>query len=262
MSQATSVAIALLLLAAPAGAGDDDRGRRLVEEMVRAVGPWSELRELRDVQYTYTFRDADGKADVSVERYLFDGELSWAQYSERQNNVLPDRPGTVVQGFDGSTSWMTIDGERITDPQAVKLADFLRKTNFYWFAMMPKLLDPGVRHTYEGDREVGAQTYHVVKVGFEPGTGDVQDTYVLFIHPETKLVDRFLFTVLDFGISDPLLMTVEYEEHHGLKLPARRKYAPATWDGTVKQPAEWTDEIMTDIRFNNGFDAASFQPPG
>jgi hypothetical protein len=39
------------------------------------------LRTFRDVEYKYTYRDKKtGKADISIERYVFDGELSWAKY--------------------------------------------------------------------------------------------------------------------------------------------------------------------------------------
>lgn len=40
----------------------------------------------------------------------------------------------------------------MTDAALLRRADFLRKTNFYWFAMMHKLLDPGMTYERLSDR--------------------------------------------------------------------------------------------------------------
>ena len=55
-------------------------------------------------------------------------------------------------------------------------------------------------------------------------------------------------------------MKVEYEEIAGLKLPTKRKYAPADWDGNLKND-NWTAEISTGVKFNNGFDKSMFDKP-
>ncbi len=146
------------------------------------------------------------------------------------------------------------------DPQMAKFCDFLRKTNYYWFTMMFKLLDPGLNYEYNGTQNVNGADYDLVKIAFGEGIGDAQDTYVLYINPETKLVEQFLFTVMDFGIVEPFLMKVEYEEIQGLKLPAKRKYVKANWEGEP-QNDEWTAEISTNIKFNNGFDRSMFEKP-
>ncbi|PJF32948.1 MAG: hypothetical protein CUN57_03405, partial [Phototrophicales bacterium] len=78
--------------------------------------------------------------------------------------------------------------------------------------------------------------------------------------PTTKLVDRFLFTVMDFNVTEPFLMKVQYEEVSGLKLPAHRKYTRADWDGKPKSN-DWNEEISNNIKFNNGFERSLFAPP-
>ncbi len=120
----------------------------LVEQMVAAIGGIDKLHSLKNVEYTYTYQDlTTGQKDVSIERYIFDGELSWAKYETREKNVMPQMEGEVNQGFNGSKSWMTIDGKLVDDnPKLAKLCDFLRKTNYYWFNMMFKLSDPGVQY--------------------------------------------------------------------------------------------------------------------
>lgn len=239
-----------------------DNPGSLVEQMVAAVGGLDKLYSLKDVEYTYTYHDlAEDKRDVSLERYVFDGELSWASYETREKNVVPQIKGEIIQGYNGKASWMTIDGQLVEDnPQLAKLCDFLRKTNYYWFTMMFKLLDQGVQYGYDGTRTVDGVDYDLVKITFGEGVGDVQDTYILYINPETKLVDQFLFTVMDFGIQEPFLMKVEYEEVEGLKLPAKRRAVRADWQGVPKDE-NWVTEISTNIKFNNGFDRSMFDKP-
>ncbi len=246
-------------------AGESQKGlkdpKELVKKMIEKTGDYEKLKSLIDVQYTYTQRQgASGAEDVSIERYIFDGELSWAKYLKYRNHVFPDKEVEVIQGYNGKESWVTIDGQLIDDPQANKQSDFLRKTNFYWFAMMQKLLDPGLTYSYERQKTVGDINYDLVKVSFDPGVGDVSDTYLLYINPHTKLVDQFLFTVMDFNVTEPYIMRVKYEELNGVLLPANRKLTKSNWNGDILGD-DWTEEIMTDIKFNNGFRKEDFDKP-
>ncbi len=235
--------------------------RKLVEEMVQTVGGLDRFRKHQNVEYTYIYRDPSGKEDVSLERYVFAHERSWARYTKHEVHVFPDNPGEVIQAFDGTQSWVTVGGQLLDDAKALKLTDFLRKTNFYWFTMMFKLLDEGVILRLEGVKEVEGVAYNVVRVEFPPGMGDVQDTYLLYLHPETKLVDQFLFTVMDFGMKEPLLMKVEYTDVEGLLLPATRRYTKSNWDGEFAPDSPWTIELMHDIRFDVDLDPAIFHKP-
>jgi hypothetical protein len=234
--------------------------KALIEKVVAEAGGVEKLRAMRDVEYVYFYRDGEsGKATLSLERYVFDGEKSWARYSLHEG-FHDAHPEPVVQGYNGKESWEVVAGVRTTDPQVKKMADFLRKTNFYWFVMTFKLLDPGMTYAYAGQKKVDGTTYELVKVGFNEGVGDAQDSYLLYINPTTWRVDQFLFTVMDFGLSEPLLMKVSYERISGLLLPTKRKYAPANWEGKVTK-AVWSEEISTGIRFMNGFPAQLFNPP-
>jgi hypothetical protein len=75
-----------------------DNPRALVEKMVAEVGGIDKLYSLRDVEYTYSYQDlTSGKKDVSLERYIFDGELSWAKYEAREKNVAPQLEGETFR---------------------------------------------------------------------------------------------------------------------------------------------------------------------
>lgn len=252
--------VLIFLLAAFALVSPKDP-KSLVAQMVDTVGGTDRLYQLRDVEYTYIVRDArTGKQDVSLERYIFDGELSWARYSERQKSALPDLPGELIQGFDGQTSWATLNGEPLREKQALRRVDFSRKTNYYWFVMMYKLLDPGINYDHKGARSVDGISYDLVEITFDKGVGDVQDTYLLYINPKTKLVDCFLFTVMDFNVTTPMLMLVEYETIDGLTLPVTRKFTRSNWQGEIVGDV-WTEELMRDIKFNNSLARELFSPP-
>ncbi|MEM6820509.1 MAG: hypothetical protein AAF558_01025 [Verrucomicrobiota bacterium] len=224
--------------------------KALIKSSIEAMGGKSGFYAKEGVEYVYTYRAPDGKADVSVEKYQFASENSWASYSKREL-MFPEIEGELVQIYDGSSTRVTLDGKPLDKEAVIQRSDFIRKTNFYWFAMMFKLLDPGLIYSYEGTQDVNGVAYDKVKITFEDGVGDVKDIYLVHIHPETKLIDRFLFTVMDFGLENPLLMTVEYKEVGGIQLPAIRRYAKAkSWEG---EPADdqWTDEIMTEIQFKS-----------
>jgi len=235
--------------------------KELIERMVEVTGNYENLKSLKDVEYTNTVTDtASGKSDISVEKYIFDGELSWAEYSKRENHAFPQIEGEVIQGYNGSESWATVNGKLVEDPEIVKFTDFFRKTNFYWFAMMQKLLDPGINYNYEGKRNLNGIDYDIVKISYEQGVGDVSDIYLLYVNPKTHLVDQFLFTVLEFNITEPFLMKVEYEEVDGVKLPSRRKATKSNWNGDILEDI-WLTETMSDIKFNNGLNKSIFDKP-
>jgi hypothetical protein len=167
---------------------------------------------------------------------VFDGEKSWARYDVHER-LGTDVREPIVQGFDGTTSWETVDGKKTTSEQRLRRADFIPKTNFYWFAMTFKLLDPGMNFAYEGRRRVHGIDYELVTVTFDTGIGDVSDIYVFFVNPNTWRIDQFLFTILDLGKTEPFLMEVEYERFEGALLPIKRRYTASDRSGKVKKGA-------------------------
>lgn len=253
----TIAVLSILILSNTVGAENTDP-KKLIEQMTEVTGNYDDLKSLKDVEYTYTVKNVDtGKADISTERYIFDGELSWGNFLQRGDKTFPDLKGEIIQGYNGKETWMTLNGQPVSDEVALKYADFTRKTNFYWFAMMQKLLDPGTTYSYEGKEKLNGIEYDLVRISYEPGVGDVSDTYTLYINPETNLVDRFYFTVIDFGITDPILMEVEYKQFDNVKLPVIRKFNATVPDiGTMN-----IVEVMTDLKFNNGFDRSAFDKP-
>lgn len=137
----------------------------------------------------------------------------------------------------------------------LKRVAFNRKTNFYWFTMIQKLLDPGLNYKYVKDTVIEENAYDVVDISFS--SDKPTDIYQLFINQKTNLVDQFLFTVMDFNVSEPNLMVMEYEEVQGLLIPTKRKYTKSNWNAEPLTE-NWINVNWTDIKFNNGLDKALF----
>ncbi|MCT4561497.1 MAG: hypothetical protein N4A41_08975 [Crocinitomicaceae bacterium] len=236
----------------------ENKGHELVYHMVQKVGNYQKLARKKGVEYTYSYLTPDGQKDVSHEKYWFAGELSYGKYTQHER-TLPAYPGVLEQGFDGEEFWVKSEGELLADSTALKKAAFNRPTNYYWFTMMQKLLDPGLIYAYLGEKVHQNQIYDVVRVSFESKTKEPKDIYQLYINKQTNLVDLFLFTVVDYGkVDTPFLMEVEYEDIDGILIPSRRKYKPSTWNADLSDEP-WTEVTWTQIQFTSNLSPADFK---
>ena len=241
-----------------------DAGTQLLKEMVAAMGGSEKYHQLRDVTYTYTYRDMmSGKQDVSIEKYLYEGELSYGKYTEHTKNVSPDKEGPVLQAWNGKEAWLIVEDNFVQAPPALRMVNFSRNTSFFWFNMMYKLLDPGTIHKALPNRTFDGKEYRVAEVTYEEGVGDAQDRFILYINPETKLVEHFLFSNDFFGPNAPVrIMHIEFQEVGGLKFPKRQWYETADWEGNlVKGGPPKSEKIYADIKLNSGLEKSFFDKP-
>lgn len=231
----------------------ESKAKALVRKSIEAIGGKDAFYALKGVSYDYEYRAPQGKMTfIGHETYSFDQEKSHATFTE--HSVL-GKMGTITEGYNGTTSWITANGKLVNDEKANGFANFLRKTNYYWFTMFFKLLDEGL--VYE---DLGLEGgHHKIKVSFKENVGDAQDTYVLYINRETSRIDQFLFTVMDFGMKEPKLMSLEYETISGIQIPSKRKYIDANWKGEVIGK-EYTITNWTNIKFGSQ-DQKLFEKP-
>ncbi|MCH3882236.1 DUF6503 family protein [Tenacibaculum aquimarinum] len=234
-----------------------NKGHELVYKMTQKVGDYSKLSNKKDVVYTYTYQTPDGKSDISTEKYIFNGELSYGKYNKHQR-TLANLEGIIEQGYDGSEFWLKNNGKLINDAKALKRVAFNRPTNYYWFTMMQKLLDPGLNYEYLGEKTINNLNYDIVKVTFESKENTPKDIYQLYINKETNLVDQFLFTVMDFKKAEPLLMELAYENIDGLLIPTKRRYKNSNWNADVTDKP-WILVNWTDIKFDNNLNKELFR---
>ncbi|WP_204346169.1 DUF6503 family protein [Psychroserpens algicola] len=235
----------------------DNKGHELVFGITQKTGNYQTLLDKKDVVYTYTYKTPDGKMDVSTEKYIFNGELSYGAYKQHER-TLPNLEGLIEQGYDGKNYWLKHNGTVLNDDTYLKRVKFNRPTNFYWFAMMQKLLDPGLNYEYLGEKTINSKVYDIVKVSFESKDGTPKDIYQLYINKDTHLVDQFLFTVADFGVMEtPYLMTLDYETVDGILIPTKRRYKKSNWDAEVTNDP-WIQVTWSDINFNNQLSKETF----
>ena len=189
--------------------------------MTQKTGNYNKLLEKKNVIYTYTYQTPDGKTDLVTEKYIFNGELSYGAYKKHER-TLSQLEGPIEQGYDGNEFWLKHNGKILTDEDLMTKVHFNRPTNFYWFTMMQKLLDPGLNYEHLGEKTIENKKYDIVKVSFSSKDDKPTDIYQLYINKKTLLVDQFLFTVADFGIMDtPNLMQVEYKQISNMSLPTK-----------------------------------------
>jgi len=232
----------------------NDKSIQLIQTMEKVNGGWNSLLKLKDVEYTYKYDDKAKGIDMSTERYIFQDESSWAEYSQHNVNVMPGMGGKVKQSLIGGKPKITQDGKTITDPAAVGGTSFLRHANFYWFTMMYKLNDPNAVHKYLGKENVNGVNYDKVDITYK-GTGkSADDQYIVYFNPTTHLVDQFYFSLPAFGINDPAIrMELKYKKMNGVYVATHRKgYFPDGKGGHVLG-GEYTS---SNIKFNNGFTKA------
>lgn len=228
-----------------------NKAHELVYEMTKKVGDYNTLLNKKDVVYTYTYQTPDGKSDISTEKYIFNGELSYGMYHQHER-TFSDLEGPIEQGYNGNEFWLKHNGVVLKDSSRLKRVAFNRPTNFYWFAMFQKLLDPGLTYEYLGENVLNDIPYDIVKISFQSNNEKPTDIYQLYINKKTLLVDQFLFTVADFGvIEEPFLMILSYEQIEDMLIPTQRLYKKSTWNADVSNDP-WIKVNWTNIKFNNG----------
>ncbi|WP_299763843.1 DUF6503 family protein [uncultured Dokdonia sp.] len=229
--------------------------KKIVAEMINELGGKETFYNLKNVTYNVEYKDPNTPMIlISKETYVFDKERSYSEYSE--HSILGAN-GNISEGYDGEKTWIKFNGKISTDKQANAIADFWRKTNYYWFAMFFKLQDEGVNLKHMGNKKIEGRDYDLIKVTFGQNVGDDQDTYVLYINQRTKLVDQLLFTVIAFNITEPELMKFNYETIDGIKIPTERVEISSNWEGDFLGK-KWSTTYWTNIKFNTKVDLEMF----
>ncbi len=237
----------------------DPKSKSLINKLYEVNGGWEKLASKKDVQYTYVYNDFNKGTDLSTERYIFDGEASWGEYTQHEANVLPGMDGIATQSYVAGEAKISCAGKMVSDPKAIGGTEFLRSANFFWFSMMYKLNDPGTTHQYMGQEEVNGINYDKISLAYNPQEvgKEVNDAYILYFNPKTHMVDQFMFSIPALGIEKPILrMELDYEKIDGIYVATtRRAYAPNK-EGKYGQMGEY---ITKEVKFSNGFKMADFK---
>lgn len=162
-------AVLVLLLSAVALA--DERARKLADEVMAASGieAWEQVKRIR-----FTFNvEADGKIAMSAKH-------DWDRVA-----------GTDTVMWNGKT--VTVDLANPGDDADAKAA-FARWTNdAYWLLAPLKLADGGVKLAHLGTRQHDGREYEILHLSFENVGLTPGDQYELFVNPQTKLIDWWIY---------------------------------------------------------------------
>lgn len=240
---------------------DANDAQSILASVEYAQGGWGDLWNKKDVQYTYDYRYPDGKADVSTERYVFKTEASFGSYTQHDINAMPEAKGEVMQYFDGTDAMVMVGDKKMEDPAAIGGSDFLRRANYFWFVMPYKLNDKGTILKPIGKEDYNGTSYDKVAVTYDAAiTGKEQnDSYILYVNPTTKMIDRFFFSLPAMGVNVPAIAAnYEYEDIDGQKVATKRTYFMPNEKGEYGETPSIV-QTLTDIKFNNDFTGESIK---
>ena len=135
------------------------------------------------LRFRYTYERLDGRLPLDTEQIVD----PWS--SRARHAVMPD--SSVQFGWTGETAWAMPDTAAMPTN-----ARFWALTPYYFVAMPFVLADPGVNLEEAGQMEAEGQTYDLVHVTFDAGTGDAPDDYYyLMLDPETRQVGGVRYAV-------------------------------------------------------------------
>ena len=112
------------------------------------------------------------------------------QWSVRAVHQVADNPD-FTYGWDGANAWIYPDTAEVgVNPR------FWSTTPFYFIGLPFVLADEGVILEELGSKVYKGIAYDLLKASYEPGVGDApEDFYVIYIHPETKLMGGLRYIV-------------------------------------------------------------------
>ncbi len=219
------------------------------------------------------------EAHGGLERWYWNGPLHFRYSYERGGNEPPIDTEQIVDTWssrarhtlmsDTTISFGWTGEEAWTMPDAAELpinARFWSLTPYYFIAMPFVLADPGVNLELAGQTTVEGISYDLVRVTFEPGTGDAPDDYYyILIDPETNRVGGVRYVISypgrfpDGGNSPETIMLYDGEQQvEGITLQEGFRSFRWTDEGLGEPRAQGS---LADVRFEPTAPDSLFQMP-
>ena len=191
-------------------------GRPVPEAVLRMIeahggmGPWNEVASFR---FTEEWGFPDGSTAPATRVLVEPGARRVAMHAV-------DGPSRI--GWDGETAWsMNYEG---MPPR------FVTQLNFYFLHLPWLTMDPGVRLEESGTGRLwdDPTEYHLLKMTFDPGTGDTPDDfYDLYIDPTSHQLRACRYVVTYRALLQPgethtpphVLVYDEYATVGGMVVP-------------------------------------------
>lgn len=211
---------------------------------------------------SYTWEYANVEADIQFKSFLVADNQTRRVYHDLMTVGPYEDPQPVEARFawNGEVAWMYPDSIERPNPH-------FWATTGYYFEQIPFILaDPGLTYERLPDETLDGTTYEMVRVGYEENVGySDDDTYTLYVHPESGQVDAIRYTVTygrdvpaDADLSETLFYYEDYVTVDGLTVATHFRGYSYTDGGRGNFRNEaWADSIS----FQRSFDAAQLSPP-
>ena len=188
--------------AATATAQDTDaKAKQLARDLWKASGGenWAKVKRIK---FTFIVEDGDKQLVTAQHDWNVEEQTDRVKWKDKNVRVfLVDPPNDDDQK-----------------------AGFARWTNdSYWLLAPLKVLDPGVKLAYEGQKDVSGTMCDTLRLTFEQVGMTPTDQYAFYIDPKTKLLRAWDYIGKD---KEPMHGTWEnYVEKGGLKLAMMHNFA-------------------------------------
>jgi hypothetical protein len=237
-----------------------NEGGRLVLRAIEAHGGLAAWYRAPTSSYTWEY--ANVGIDMQFKSFLVADNQTRHVYHDLLTVGPYEDPQPVNARFawNGEIAWMQPDSIERPNPH-------FWATTGYYFEQIPFILaDPGLTYERLPDETLDGTAYEMVKVGYAEGVGySDDDTYTLYVHPESGQVDAIRYTVTygrdvpaDANLAETLFEYDDYVTVDGLTVATHfRGYEyTGTGRGDFRNEA-WADSIS----FRRPFDAAQLAPP-
>jgi hypothetical protein len=208
---------------------------------------WEYANEGSDIQFK-SFLVADNQT-----RHVYHDLMTLGPYGDPQ-------PVDARFAWNGEVAWMHPDSIERPNPH------FWATTGYYFEQIPFVLADPGLTYERLPDDTLDDTAYQLVKAGYNEGVGySDDDTYTLYVNPETGLVDAIRYTVTygrdvtdNTDLSETLFYYEDYVTVDSLTVPTHfRGYTFADGERGAFRNEAWADSIS----FRRPFDASRLDPP-
>ena len=212
---ASTLVLAVALLAAPCPAQADAKAEEVAERTLEAMGgrdAWQATRFLRFNFFGFRTHHWDRESS----RHRLEGQSRDGDAYVVLHN-LTTREGEV---------W--INGEKQAgEPkeQWLERAYGAWINDTYWLLMPYKLRDPGVTLTYDGEEEIDGKTYDKLKLTFDNVGLTPGDVYWAYVNRETGLMDRWAYFLESYEEDQAPThwLWLDWKEYGGIKLASQRR---------------------------------------
>ncbi|PHI20781.1 hypothetical protein CEQ90_05295 [Lewinellaceae bacterium SD302] len=227
-------------------------GGRLIAAAIEAHGGLEKWYTQTPLHFRFNYQPDEGAAR--------DTRIMNDYLNSRAVHTMVSQPD-VSYGWDGEKAWMSD-----TSANPGTSVRFWSLTPYYFEGLPFVLADEGINYEKLEPVEWQGTTYDLVKITYGEGVGDAPDDYyVIYVNPETKLVDALRYIVSYRGFFDDgkhlpeKLMTItEKTEVEGITLA--KTYETRWWKGG--EPSEVNTRVdVSEIAFRPDTDMSIFDMP-